>query len=203
MAKADPFLPAMRDVAANVSEWLAASELPTSDITINSPLLVWDIGSGASLADAATSSSEWHHQILQAGRPIAFARSRLIDKRAELIELAESPLTTALEEAYRMLRAAPSDSIILRLLRIQRNHTTCLWLYKAEGGDEVITLQSPVWKPMLRVDESTFLRMVRMLPGPGLVASRSDQRRESADPWSRQHWPSSRSRPVRQNSSEL
>jgi hypothetical protein len=208
MARADAFPEsAMQEVVAEAAEWLAASELPVADTRIKRPLSIWDIGAGTPLRDAATASGEWHHQIVHAGRGIAFGRSRLTGDRAELIELAQSPLTEALEDALRALRSSTDDSTILRLIRIQRNHTTCLWLYKPEGFDdgvdEVVTLQSPVWDRNLRIDETTFLRMVHALPGPGLVGSRGDRRRENVDPWDRRAWTRFRTRPVRQSARDL
>ncbi|MBC7976328.1 MAG: hypothetical protein H7138_15260 [Myxococcales bacterium] len=202
MAHADAFpASALPQLAEDVAEWLDASGLPTDDMTIAAvPLLIWDIGTGNSILEATTSSGEWHHQIVRASQPIAFARSRarVENDQVELLEIAESPLTAAIDDVIRSLRASPRETRTLRLLRIQRNHTTCMWLHDPAGGDEVISLQSPVWERGLRIDEATFLRMVRVLPGPGLIEARDKQRRESPDPWHARRWANSSIRPVRQ-----
>jgi hypothetical protein len=199
MARAEPFpATAMQDIIADVGDWLSASELPTADARIASaPLSVWDVQPGVSLREAATPSGEWHHQIARAGRAFAFARSRLVGERGNIIELSESPLTEALEAALGTLRTIADDSLVLRILRSQRHHTTCLWLHKANGTtDDVVVLQSPVLATGLRVDESTFLRMVEALPGPGLTVRHRDPRRLDVHHWGR-NWKDIRTQPVR------
>lgn len=201
MARAEPFPDiAMEDILTDIADWLTASELPATDTKIAStPLSVWNVQPGTSLREAATPSSEWHHQLIRAGRAFAFARSRLVGNRGEIIELAESPLTEALEATLGTLRTVADDSIILRLVRSQRHHTTGLWLHKADGGiDDVIVLQSLVLATGLRVDESTFLRMIDALPGSGLTVARRERPRFDVHHWGR-NWDKTRTQPVRQD----
>jgi hypothetical protein len=201
MAQADPFpSSATRALAAELAEWLAASELPTTDVTLaEAPLSIWDLRSGPLLGEAAVPSGEWHHQIRHRGNAIAFARSVLhADGRVKLIKLAESPLVSEIETAFSSLRTSAHTPATLRLIRILRNHTTCLWLHRQGAeDDEIITLRSPIWPPGLRVDEVVFLQMVRALPGPGAIASSNERRLELAPAWDRKGWLSSRNRPVR------
>jgi len=189
----------MQDIIADVGDWLIASELPAVDARIAStPLSVWDVQPGVTLREAATRSGEWHHQIVRAGRALAFVRSRLVGERGNIIELSESPLTEALEAALGTLRTITDDSIVLRLLRSHIHHTICLWLHRTDGGiGDVVVLQSPVLAIGLRVDESTFLRMVGALPGPGVAVTRRDPLRLDVHHWG-PNWKKVRTQPVRQ-----
>lgn len=202
MARNDPFPPeALAQLAADAADWLAASDLPTENVTLSSaPLRVWNLDTGDSLREATIASDEYHHQILHAGAAIAFARSRVVQQQAELIELAESPLAQQLDEVLRELARQDQQPDVLRLLQLPSNHTTCLWLHDTEHGDELIPLQSPLWPLRQRVDERTFFRMVHALRGPGIINNpKIGQRRESADPWGgREHWNVAKTRPVRQ-----
>jgi KaiC/GvpD/RAD55 family RecA-like ATPase len=159
MASADHFPAAdLRSLTADVGEWLAASGLPTEGTTIASvPLAIWDL-KGTSLSDGPVPSGKWHHQILHNGRAIAFARSRVTGERAEVVELSESPLASALEDALHGIRDSAGEHTILRLLRVETNHTTCLWLCQPDQN-ELIVLQSQLWRAGTRLDEATLLRM--------------------------------------------
>jgi hypothetical protein len=199
MAQAE-FFPsgALQNIVAELAEWLPASELPTTDMIIAAvPLRIWDLTAGASLREATEATSEWHHQLHYRGHPFGFVRSRLAGDHAQLAELAQSSLAEAVESAFRTLRGELADGVVLKLLRILKNHTWCLWLERPNGADELVVLQSPIWDKGLRVDEPTFFRMVNALPGSGLVISRSLPRHD-VETWSRQRWPTARNRPVRQ-----
>lgn len=166
MAQADPFSRvALQAIAAEMADWLEAAELPTDGVRIAAtPLSIWEVRSGASLEEAARNSGEWHHQILKEGGAFAYARSRAAGEHAEIIELAESPLVEALDETLRSLRGTADDLAILRLLRSPRHQTTCLWLHREGGADEVIVLQRPASRVGERLEERAFLARLDSAP---------------------------------------
>ncbi len=181
MAQADSFpSDALQEIAVDIADWLAASELPTSGVRIAATSLpIWDVKSGPSLQEAATDSGEWHHQILNEDGAFAYARTRVVDGRAEIIGLGESPLVEALEEILGQLRTNAERPVVLRLLRSERHHTTCLWIHCEGGPDEVIALQSQALRVGERFDEQAFLAKLAVLPPPGMIASSPRDARSS------------------------
>ena len=193
MAQADPFPKnALQEIISDMADWLEATELTSVGVRIAStPLSIWDIRSGASLNEAATDSGEWHHQLRNTEGAFAFARSRVLDDHAEIIELAESPLATTIESTLGSLRDAAEDSTILRLLRSARHHTICLWLHKKDAADEVIVLQSQALRIGERLDEHSFLARLGTLPGSGMTSASPRYRTVPV-------WGPNRAQPVRQ-----
>jgi hypothetical protein len=161
------------------------------------PLRIWELTAGASLREAAEATDEWHHQLHHRGYPFGFVCSQLTNGRAQLTELAQSSLAEAIEASFVTLRGQPNHTFVLKLLRILKNHTSCLWLDHTDGAHELIVLQSPIWDRGRRIDEPTFFRMVEALPGSGLVISRSPPRRD-IETWDRWRWSTSRHQPARQ-----
>jgi hypothetical protein len=188
----------MQDIVAEAADWLTASELSVTDARIAAtPLAVWNVQPGVSLRDAAKPSGEWHHQVRRDGHAFASVRSRINGDRGEIIELSQSSLSKALEATLEALRPDTDDTIVLRLLRSQKHHTTWLWLHKEDDGtDEAIVLQSPTLTTGMRVDEPTFLRMLAALPGPGITVSRLEQRYRDIPHWGKR-LADTRTKPVR------
>jgi hypothetical protein len=196
MTQADSFPEdGLQAIAADLADWLEGSELPATGVRIAAaPLPIWDVRPGASLKDTTAHAGEWHHQLLNEGGAFAYARSRVADGRARIIALGESPLVAAIEEILGELRSKAADPASLRLLRSQRHHTTCLWVHREGGLDEIIVLQSPSLRIGEQFDEQTFLERLASLPPPGMIATapRDPRCRDVA------LWGEDRARPVRQ-----
>jgi hypothetical protein len=196
MVQSDPFPEgAVQAVAAGLAGWLEASELPAAGARFaEPPLSVWDVKPGPSLNDAAKHSGEWHHQISNGQGAFAYLRTRAAGEHVKIIELAESPLTGAIETALRSLQDTADDSVVLRLLHSEQHHTTCLWIHRKGGTDEVIALQSQSLRVGERFDERSFLVRLASLPPSGMIAT--------APRGSRCHdvrlWGPDRARPARQ-----
>ena len=196
MAQTDPFpRDALQEMVIDVADWLEASELPSVGIEISAmPLSIWDVKPGPSLCEVARNSGEWHHQISNEDGALAYARSRVADGRAEIVELVESPLAKVLEEILGTLGNAADDSTTLRLLRSLRHHATFLWIHREGGADEAVALQGPALRIGERFDEPSFLAKLAALPPPGMTAT------APRDPRCRdvRLWGSNRAQPVRQ-----
>jgi hypothetical protein len=197
MAQADPFpKDALQEIAADIPDWLEASELTSAGVRIAStPLSLWEVRSGSSLDEAATDSGEWHHQLRNAEGAFAFARSRSLGGHAEIVELAESPLAKTIDTILLdHLRDSAEDQTILRLLYSAKHHTTCLWLHKQDAADEVIVLQSQELRTGERLDERAFLAKLAALPVSGMTSTipRNQRYRDV------QLWGSNRAQPPRQ-----
>ena len=171
MARSDQFpSDALQEIMADLPDWLESSELAPDGVRIASaPLSIWDIQAGHSLSTATTDSSEWHHQLRNTEGAFAFLRSRLVSGHANIIELAESPLVSAIETTLISLREIEGDSTILRLLRSSRHHMTCLWLHRPRTSDEVIILQSQSLRVGLRLGDREFLDKLASLPASGVT----------------------------------
>jgi hypothetical protein len=196
MSRVDSFpSDALQEFSVDVVDWLEASELPTVGIEPSAPPIpIWDVAPRSSLSEAASDSGEWHHQIRSAKGVVAYARSRIVDGHAKIIALSESPLAESLEEALATVRDAPDGSATLRLLRSERHHTTCLWIHRKGGSDELIVLQSQALRVGERLDERSFLARLASLPPPGMIASAPRESRYRDV----ELWGENRAKPVRQ-----
>ena len=163
---------ALQELSFDLVEWLEASELPAAGAEIASPQLpIWDVEPGPSLETAARNSGEWHLQLRNNEGAFAYVRVHLIDGRAEILAVGESPLPEATDEILEGLGVADDAGSELRLLRSSRHYTTCLWVHRDEGADQIIVLLSQYLQTGERFDEQTFLAMLASLPPPGMTAS--------------------------------
>jgi hypothetical protein len=162
----------LKELAAELPEWLAVSDLPVDGVSLASvALAVWDVKPGSGLG-AALQSSDWHHQLQKNSRPLAYARSRIINGSARVIEVTESPLAAELDTALGSLKSGASGDMIARILRSERHHTTVLWIHHSQACEELVVLQSPFLPAQQRLDERSFLESLAAADVAGLANPR-------------------------------
>jgi hypothetical protein len=116
-------------------------------LTLAESFPVWVLGLDATtrsdekLADLATATGYWHHQIHHGGQAAEFARSTPAGPRAQdwqLAEITTSPIAARIAEAVEWIDQHVHGDPLVRLLLIPAYYVTAFWLAENEEDSIVI-----------------------------------------------------------------
>jgi hypothetical protein len=100
------------------------------------------VGRTRDMAEAATPTGDWHHQIRAPGGATGFARSRVTEGKWRVDEVAGSGAERDIEASIGWIDEHLPQALDARLLIAPAYYLTSFWLH-GPGEDHVVVVQAP------------------------------------------------------------